>query len=128
MKCGIGERRWMNLLNDLLSIFWSELVKLLSQLRVRGEDWRSLWDTVLDVYNLASSVSVLLQQSRNGFARVGSIGDLQLAFGVLVLCVYDHESRVAGRGSRWARADHLAEGLYAHGGCFCLFRGCNGVG
>jgi len=69
---------------------------------------------VNDVYDSAVCLAVLLQQASNGFARGRCVGDLELAFGVLVLGVNDDESAVARGGGGGRGADNLAEGLDGH--------------
>lgn len=80
----------MDLLNDFLPIFWCNFVKLLGQLCLGRKYRSSLRYDVLDVYDLASCVSVLVQQTCDGLACLGCICDLELAFGIFILRVNDH--------------------------------------
>jgi hypothetical protein len=77
---------------------------------------------VHNVHDFAVCFAVLLQQVRDRFAGGRGVGDLELAFGVLVLGVDDDQGAVAWGGGGGGGADDLAEGLDGH--CFDV---CIGV-
>lgn len=105
----------MQLLNHLLPLPRRQLLILLGQVGTGREDGRAVGHLVRDVHDLAVGFAVFLQQGGDGLARFGGVGDLELAFGVLVLRVDDDEGGVGGRGGRAGEADDLAEGLRGHG-------------
>lgn len=59
---------------------------------------------MFDVHDLATRSAVLLEQASDGFPAGFSIGDLQVAFGVLILGIDDNQRRVRGRSCTRANA------------------------
>ena len=104
----------MVLANHFLAILGLQLFKLLRELRVWCEDWCAVWCLVNDVHDSAICLAILLQQAGDSFAGRRSVGDLELAFRVLVLGVDDDQSAVARGGGGRRGADDLAKGLDGH--------------
>ena len=98
MQIRIRERARMHFLNYLLTLLWLQLFVLLRQLRLGRENRRAFWNAVCNVHYLSVCIPVFLQKRRNGFACLGCVGDLEFAFGVLVLGIDDDESTIAWSG------------------------------
>lgn len=91
MQRRIRETAWMDLLNHLLIPLRRQLLKLLREIRLGCEDRCALGHRVLDVHDFPAAGAVPFEQGGNGFARGGSVGNFEGAFGVFVLRIDDDE-------------------------------------
>ena len=114
IQLGIGKRRRMHLFDELFAILRLQFCKLFGQIGLRGEHWCAVGDLVDHVNNLATTLTVLVEETRDCLARRWSIRHLELPLGVFVLGVDDHQSRVLCGCRGWSRADDLLEGPGCH--------------